>query len=277
MALVIGPHPALELAAVYTGPHPGYSELELGARLTGEPVRLVSCETVDLQVPADAELVIEGFIDPETAPYVHTSSHTDTHAPIVSNEPFFDVSAITLRRDPIYRHIQPTRFTDHHAICEFIVAPMLFNVLRGKQLNVHDVAVPLQSCINCGVIQMTPAAREEVREALYTGMTNPFFPRLTLAVDEDVDILDAKDLLYAMAIRVDPARDILTVDGVRSINLEPLGRPIPGVPLETMLRAGSRYGIDATRPPLCEPEQRAAFERLRPRGDGAVRLEDFLG
>lgn len=275
MALVIGCHPAYELAAAYTGPHPGFSELEVAAGLIGEAVPLVRCETVDLQVPANAEIVIEGFIEPESARYTHTSAHTDTHTPFVSQEPFFDVTAITMRAGPIYRHIQPTRFTDHHAICEFIIAPMLYNVLQAKGLNVHDVAVPLRSALNCGVIQMTAAIREEVVEALHTGMTNPFFPRLTVAVDADIDIHDTDDLLYALSIRVDPTSDIYTLDGVRSFNLEPQSTVIPGL-AGGLLRSGSRYGINATKPPLSEPDARVHFTRVTARGEGRVRLADFL-
>jgi len=275
MALVIGLHPAVELGAVYTGPHPGFSELHIAAGLIGEPLPVVACETVDLKVPANAEIVIEGFIDPAKKPYVHTSAHTDTHAPFVSEEPSFDVTAITMRRNPIYRHIQPTRFTDHHAICEFIIAPMIYNVLRAKGLPVHDVAVPLRSSLNCAVIQMTASVREEVIEALYTGMTNPFFPRLTIAVDRDVDIYNDSDLIYALAVRVDPSRDLLHIDPVRSFNLEPQSREIPGLP-GALLRSGGRYAIDATKPPLSEPERRVLFERLTARGEGKVRLEDFL-
>ena len=276
MALVIGCHPAYELAAAYTGPHPGCSELEMAAGLLGEAVPVVPCESVDLQIPAYAELVIEGLIDPETAPYLCTAAHTDTHAPFFSQEPFFDITAITMRSDPIYRHIQPTRFTDHHTICEFIIAPMLFNVLKAKGINVHDVAVPKHSALNCGILQITGGVREEVVEALYVGMTNPFFPRLTVAVDQDVDIYDASDLLYAMSIRVDPGRDVHVLEGVRSFNLEPQSHPIVGLPADALLRSGGRLGIDATRPPLSEPEKRVEFERLTPRGQDQVRLEDYL-
>ena len=160
---------------------------------------------------------------------------------------FIDVSAIRMRSDPVYRHIQPTRFTDHHSICEFITAPMLLNILRGKGLNVHDVAVPLHSALNCAVIQMTANAREEVREALLNGMALPFFPRLTIAVDEDVDIHDMNDVMYALSIRVDPATDIMTAEGIRSFNLEPISTPISGME-DAILRSGSRLGIDAYAP-----------------------------
>lgn len=275
MALVIRCHPIYELAAAYTGPHPGFGELQIAAAMLDETIPLVDCETVNLQVPANAEIVIEGLIDPDVQRYLTTAAHTDTHAPFFSEEPFFDITAITMRKNPIYRHIQATRFTDHHSICEFITAPMLMNVLRGKGLNVHDVAVPLHSALNCAVIQMTASAREEVREALLNGMALPFFPRLTIAVDEDVDIYDMNDVMYALSIRVDPGADIMTVDGIRSFNLEPIGLPIAGME-DTILRSGSRLGIDATKPPLSQPEERIKFERLTARGEGKIKLEDFL-
>ncbi len=275
LALVIGCHPAYELAAAYTGPHPGFGELQIAAAMLDETVPLINCETVDLQVPANAEIVIEGTISSERGRYVHTSAHTDTHSPFISQEPYFDISAITMRSDPIYRHIQPTRFTDHHAICEFITAPMLLNILRSKGLNVHNVAVPLHSALNCAVIQMTAQVKEEVREALLNGMALPYFPRLTIAVDEDINIYDMNDLIYALSIRVDPAVDIMTVENVRSFNLEPIGTPIKGME-DTILRSGSRLGIDATRPPLSQPEERVKFERLKARGEAKVRLKDFL-
>lgn len=275
IALVIGCHPLYELAAAYTGPHPGFSELQLAAGMLGENIALTRSESIDLEVPAFAEVVIEGLIDAKTEQYLTTAAHTDTHAPFFSQEPFIDVTALRMRSDPIYRHIQPTRFTDHHSICEFITAPMLLNILRGKGLNVKDVAVPLHSALNCAVIQMTANAREEVREALLNGMSMPFFPRLTIAVDEDVDIYDMNDVIYALSIRVDPSEDIMTVEGIRSFNLEPIAKPIPGME-DTILRKGSRLGIDATRPPLSQPEQRVQFERLKARGEGKVSLKDFM-
>ncbi len=275
VALVIGCHPLYELAAAYTGPHPGYSEIQLAAGMLGEPVALTRCETIDLEIPAFAEVVIEGHFDLETDRYIHTSAHTDTHTPFVSSEPFIDISAITMREDPIYRHIQPTRFTDHHALCEFIVAPMLLNILKGKGLNVHDVHVPLRSCINCAVVQITPATTEDAREALLTGMGLPFFPRITIVVDRDIDIYDMEDVLYAVSIRMDPATDIVTFDGTRSFNLEPIAKPIQGAE-DSILRTQTRCGIDATKPALSQPDKRIYFERLTPRGDHDVRLEDFL-
>lgn len=135
MALIIGCHPVYEMGGCYTGPHEGFSELNIiSALLGGAPVPIIKAETLDLQIPAMAEIVIEGFIDPETQPYLHASSHSDSYAPIISMEPFFDVTAITMRKNPIYRHIQPNRFTEHHSLAEFMSVPPLLMTLMGEDL-----------------------------------------------------------------------------------------------------------------------------------------------
>ncbi|MEH6581202.1 MAG: UbiD family decarboxylase, partial [Halioglobus sp.] len=170
MALVIGCHPAYEIGGAYTGPHPGFSELDLIAGIIGGPVPTIRAETLDMQVPALAEIVIEGFIDPNKAPYLHASSHSDSYAPILSEEPFFDITAITMRKNPIYRHIQPNRFTEHHSLAEFIVVPPLFGMLQAKGLPVIDIHMPLRSCGNCAIIQMTANNPLEVREVMLTSM-----------------------------------------------------------------------------------------------------------
>ena len=149
------------------------------------------------------------------------------------------------------------------------------NILKSKGFDVHDVAVPMHSCINCVLIQMTPRVVEEAREALLNAMNMPFFPRLAVVVDSDIDIYDSNDLLYALSIRVDPSKDIMTVDGVRSFNLEPVAVPIPGLE-DSLLRSGSRCGIDATKPPLSQPNKRVYFERLRASGEGKVLLKDYI-
>ena len=94
-------------------------------------------------------------------------------------------------------------------------------------------------------------------------------------MDEDVDIYDMNDVMYALSIRVDPATDIMTAEGIRSFNLEPISTPISGME-DAILRSGSRLGIDATRPPLSQPERRVQFERLRARGEGKVWLKDYV-
>ena len=86
-----------------------------------------------------------------------------------------------------------------------VMAPML-QMLRAKQLPVNDIHMPLQACGNCAFIQMTRNNKMEVREAMQTAMANPIAPRLAIIVDDDIDIYDVKDVLYAPKHRLEWAR-----------------------------------------------------------------------
>lgn len=273
MALVTGCHPAYEFGASYTGPHPGYNEFNLISQLLGAPVPLTKAETLDLEIPALGEIVIEGFIDPNKAPYLHVSSHSDSYAPIVSSEPFFDVGAITMREQPIYRHIQPNRFTEHHSLSEFIAAPPLLKSLLDRGLPVKDIHIPIHSCANCAIIQMTANNPFEVREAMQIAMAAPLLPRLSIIVDEDVNIYDMNDVLFALSIRTNGLDDTAGFSGVRSFP-EPMTTSIDSHHAVQVL-PNNRWAIDATRPSLAEPERRLESVRLRARGEGKFRLEDY--
>ncbi len=274
MALVIGCHPLYEMGAAYTGPHPGFSEFNVIASLLGSSLATIKAESFDLQVPALSEIVIEGYIDPEKAPYLHASSHSDSYAPIISMEPFFDVSTITMRKKPIYRHIQPNRFTEHHSLAEFIVVPPLLKMLRDKGLPVKDVHIPLHSCVNCAIIQMTANNPIEVREAMQTGMAMPLMPRLTIVVDEDIDIYNLNDVLFAVSIRTNGIFDVESFNNTRGYP-EPLTTLING-PDDIQMIGNNRWAIDATKPTLAEPAKRLENVRLKARGEGKVRMDDFL-
>ena len=275
MALVVGCHPAYEIGASYTGPHQGFSELNLIATLLGGPVPTITAETVDLQIPALAEIVIEGYIDPRKASYLHASSHSDSYAPIISLEPFLDVTAITMRKNPIYRHIQPNRFTEHHSLAEFITIPPLFSMLQAKGLPVKDIHMPLRSCGNCAIIQMTANNPVEVREVMQTAMANPMAPRLTIVVDEDVDIYNMDDVLFALSIRADGGNNVESFNGTRGLP-EPLTTLILGTD-DIRPLPNNRWAVDATKPSLAEPHRREEFVRLRARGEGEIFLKDFMG
>ena len=274
IAYAIGCHPRYEFGAVYAGPHEGFSEFNLISTLLGEPVPLIPAETVPLNVPAYAEIIIEGWIDPTREPYLHLSSHMDTHAPFFSMEPYVDITAITMRRDPIYRHIQPTRFTEHHTLSEFAAAPLLYKAFMDNGLDIHDVTIPIRSGLNCMVVQMTPKTSAEVQIVMEIGMKASILPRLTIVVDKDVDPYNIEDVLLAVATRVDSGKDLATfAEGagmMESLNTLVNSRD------DVQLLPNPRWAIDATKPALDEPERRLLFSRLQARGEKSVKLEDYL-
>lgn len=274
MALVIGCHPLYEMGASFTGPHDGISELNLIAALLGGPIPTTKAETLDLEIPALAEIVIEGFIDPAKAPYLHASSHSDSYAPIISLEPFFDVTAITMRKKPIYRHIQPNKWTEHHSLTEIIVGTGLLKAMKDADLPVKDIHIPLQSCGNCAIVQMTASTKDEVNKAMQVGINAPMMPRLTIIVDDDVNIYDMNDVLFALSVRTKGKAGLATLEGV-------MGMPEP---LTTLINSATdiqplpnnRWAVDATKPPLNEPNKRLEHVRLTPRGEPTTKLADFL-
>src|SRR5215831_18706059 len=117
MAFAIGLHPGYEILANCRGRHAGYDELEMGAGVLGETLELVKCETIDLEVPAQAEIVIEGVVPPGVRePEGPFGEFTGYSKGAEGPAPVFEVTAITRRRDAIYRHMQATIFTDHQPL-----------------------------------------------------------------------------------------------------------------------------------------------------------------
>jgi 2,5-furandicarboxylate decarboxylase 1 len=277
MAIVIGVHPAYEIAACHTGKL-DQDELDLAAVLLDEPVELVRCATIDMEVPAHAEIVIEGHALPgvreDEGPFGEVTNYTAGQG----KNPVFEVSAITMRRDAIYRHIQATRFTDHQALGALPVEAGMYNRIRETAggIDVHDVACPTWCSRYTVIVQMTPRFDGEARAALLAALSSPYlYPKVAVAVDEDVDIHDARDVMWAMATRVNPERDVHVIPGLRAHGLDLASPELlpPGSP--AWQRVGGKMLIDATKPATWRTEERALFARARPRGHGA-RLEDFL-
>src|SRR2546427_507932 len=145
MAFAIGLHPGYEILANYSGRHEGYDELEMGAGVLGETLELVKCETIDLEVPAQAEVVIEGIVPPGVRePEGPFGEFTGYSKGAEGPAPVFEVTAITRRREPIFRHMQATVFTDHQPLVSVPMEASLYRLLR--EIHVHpeglDVDIP---------------------------------------------------------------------------------------------------------------------------------------
>lgn len=281
MAIAIGTHPAWELAAAYNYVHEGWWELELYQAITGEPGELVRCETVDLAVPADASIVVEGFVHPtRTAQDGPSPGPTMLFTPYASQQPVFEVTAITMRESPIYRHHLMTPFTDHQELPRLWQEALLYERLRGMGVAVRDLTYPQGGGAMCLVLQVEPSMDGQVADALLVAMGTFLNNKLVIAVDPDVDIYDYRDVMYALATRVDPVRDVITVGNTRGWIFDPTARPSPGaMPNTSQTRfpsVGSRWGIDATKPAPYRAAERRDYERAWPLRWGEVRLEDFL-
>jgi 2,5-furandicarboxylate decarboxylase 1 len=276
MAIVIGHHPCFEIATNYSGPHETWNEHELAASLLDETVSLIKCEGSDILVPVDAEIVIECEIKPGVTtmegPFGEFHNY---YASAPALKPRLDIKTITMRNDAIYRHLNATPYTDHQPLAVLPSEARLFDQLRSKGIQIHDVFSPPWGGLFIMIIQMTAVIEEQVREALMMSLFSPalLFSKTVIAVDKDIDIYDAKEIMYALGTRVNPEKDIIQIHGTTSI---PYDLSLPEIPEAPPLRRGSKLAIDATKPPLARKKMRDRFERISPKGWGKVSLEDFL-
>ena len=192
--------------------------------------------------------------------------------------PVFEVTAITTRPDPIYRHIQATRFTDHQVLGALPVEAGMYNRIRETAggIDVHDVACPAWCSRYAVIVQLTARFDGEARAALLAALSSPYlYPKMAIAVDDDVDIHDARDVMWAVATRVNPETDVHVIPGMRAHGLDLASPELlpPGSP--AWQRVGGKMLIDATKPATWRTKDRALFGRARPKGWG-VRLQDFL-
>ena len=277
MACVIGTHPAYEIMASYSVPShlAEFGELEMVGNLIGETVEMVPCQTVPLDVPAHAEAVIEGWVRPGIR---HDDGPGPSQAlyylPGASQQPVLEVSAIAHRDRPILRQHNTLMFSDHQPLLSLPHEALLYTRLRAEGHDVREVFyVPWGGTLAC-VVQIVPQSDGEVRNVLMRTLGQRWpNAKLAIAIDADVDIGSAEDLVWSVSTRVDPGRDVFIVPEAKGHPIDPTARPAAGGTRDVVT---GKWGIDATRPPLSRPEARAVFERTLAPHRNEIRLEDFL-
>jgi 2,5-furandicarboxylate decarboxylase 1 len=278
VAIVIGVHPAIWLSAGYTT-GPGVDELSLAGGLLGESVRTVKCETSDIEVPADAEIVLEGELLPgnHLEPEGPFGEVTGTY-PDPGQAHVFRLKAITRRRDAIYYALHcgfpptDTQSTTGLGI-ELATMEHLRNVDGG--LDLLDVRLLTVSGLMTLVIKIRPRVEGQAKTALMAALAGPYQqPKMAIAVDDDIDASDLRQLIWSIATRVRADRDVIMMPNVRVWGLDNSSPIVPGV--EAFQRLGTKWMIDATKPAVTLPRERARFDKALPPNFNAVDLKDFL-
>jgi 2,5-furandicarboxylate decarboxylase 1 len=280
MAAVIGHHPILDLATNSSVPY-GVDEFQVAGSLLLEPLEMVRCETVDLMVPAHAEIVIEGVIPPgireDEGPFGEFQCYYLTRT---RKCPIFEVKAITMRHDALYRHIQATPSTvEHQALVAVPMEAHLWQRIKDVDgyIDLKDVHVPPWGACFVVLVKFTPRLEEQAKSVLMAALSSSYaHPKIAIALDDDIDLTDPRDVFWAVATRVDPARDLLQIPHARMHSLDPSGKLVtaPGAGHQ---RVGGKLGIDATKPPTCRPKDRYDWERVLPMGHGNISLQEVLG
>lgn len=278
VAVVIGVNPAIWFAAGFTTSF-GLDELQLAGALLGEGVRTVRCETSDIDVPAEAEIVLEG----ELVPHGHLEPEgpfgevTGTY-PDPGEAHVFRLKAITRRRDAIYYALHcgfPVTDTQSTTCLGIEIATMEHLKKVDGGMDLLDVRCLTASGLMMLVIKMRPKVEGQAKVALMAALSGPYQqPKMAIAVDDDIDAADLRQIIWSMTTRVHAERDVILFPNVKVFGLDNVSPVVPGV--ESFQRVGTKWMIDATKPPVTAPGQRKRFDRAMPPNYDGVDLKDFL-
>ena len=239
-AAVIGADPGTILAAVTPVPDT-LSEYQFAGLLRGAKVELVDCKTIPLKVPAEAEIVIEGHVSAtETGPEGPYGDHTGYYNSV---EPFpvFRISAITMRKSPIYLSTFTGRPPDEPSILGQALNEVFVPLFQQQFPEVVDFWLPPEACsYRLAVVSIDkayPGHAKRIMMGVWSYLRQFTYTKMVVVVDKDIDARDWKDVIWAISTNVDPARDIVMVEGT-PIDYLDFASPESGL--------GSKMGIDAT-------------------------------
>jgi 2,5-furandicarboxylate decarboxylase 1 len=276
VAIFIGHHPLVYFAASTTAPY-GVDEFGVAGGYLGEPLHLVRCETVDLEVPADAEVVLEGHVPPhyreQEGPF---SEFQDYYVTGAGDNPVVEYTALTRREDAIFKALQNGSEMEGCVFHKVPMSAMVYRRLRdvGGQANIHNVVI--LPGIFALVVQMTQRYYGEAKNVLMAALSGEYqHPKIAIAVDRDVDVFNPSEVLWAITTRCDPSRDVVVIPGTHNHAMDASLPELGAAGTRLWQRLGGKLIVDATIPPPNDPEARAVFERIRPIGAGAVRLRDY--
>jgi 2,5-furandicarboxylate decarboxylase 1 len=239
VALCIGLHPAFALGAL-SYPSADVSKLAVVGGLLGEPVELIPCLTIDVSVPASADIVIEGEIlagvREDEGPFGEFTGYFSDR----STQNVFEVSAIAIRDGAWYQSIAGGRAADHVSSLGLAREAAIINNLRRVIPNVVNVSVPNSGCSSfLAFVSIKQTRAGEAKHAIAATLGTDHYLKGVVIVDDDVDVTDERDVFWAIATRCRFDSDVQTI-------AESLGTVLD--PSATDAGLTSKIGIDATRP-----------------------------
>lgn len=239
-AVVLGADPGTILAAVTPVPDT-LSEYEFAGLLRGKKVELVECKTVPLKVPAQAEIVLEGHVSlteyGDEGPYGDHTGYYNSVEPF----PVFTVSAITMRRDPIYLSTFTGRPPDEPSVLGEALNEVFIPLLQQQFPEIVDFWLPPEGCsYRIAVVSMKKAYAghaKRVMMGVWSFLRQFLYTKFVIVVDDDIDARDWKDVMWAVSTRMDPVRDTVLIENT-PIDYLDFASPESGL--------GGKMGLDAT-------------------------------
>lgn len=239
-AVVLGADPGTILAAVTPVPDT-LSEYQFAGLLRGKKVELVDCKTIPLKVPAQAEIILEGHVlldeFADEGPYGdHTGYYNN-----VEKFPVFKISAITMRRTPIYLSTFTGRPPDEPSVLGEALNEVFIPLLIQQFPEIVDFWLPPEGCsYRIAVVSMKkayPGHAKRVMMGVWSFLRQFMYTKWVIVVDDDINARDWKDVMWAVSTRMDPARDLTIIEGT-PIDYLDFASPESGL--------GGKVGLDAT-------------------------------
>jgi 4-hydroxy-3-polyprenylbenzoate decarboxylase len=239
-AVVLGADPGTILAAVTPVPDT-LSEYQFAGLLRGAKAELVDCKTVPLKVPAEAEIILEGHVlldeYGEEGPYGDHTGYYNSVEPF----PVFKVSAITMRRDPIYLTTFTGRPPDEPSVLGEALNEVFIPLFQQQFPEITDFWLPPEGCsYRIAVVSMKKAYAGHAKRVMlgvWSYLRQFMYTKWVIVVDDDINARDWKDVMWAISTRMDPARDITLIENT-PIDYLDFASPVSGL--------GSKIGLDAT-------------------------------
>ena len=238
-AIALGVHPLVSMGSL-AYPPPDVGKFEVVGGLFGAPLEVAPCATIDLQVPAAAEIVIEGEIlpgvrEPE-GPFGEFTGYYSRR----STEHVFVASAIAMRERPWFQSIGSGRAGDHITTLGLVREAEIHNAVSRVIPNVTGVHVPLSGTSSfTAYVAIKQGRPGEAKHVIPIVLGVDHYLKLVVVVDDDIDVFDEADVLWAIATRMQADRDLVTIAGSLGALLDPSADD-HGVT--------AKLGIDATRP-----------------------------
>ena len=268
VAVALGADPATILGAVTPVPD-SLSEYGFAGLLRGDKTEVVKCKGNDLQVPASAEFVLEGVIHPgemaDEGPYGdHTGYYNE-----VEKFPVFTIERITHRKNPIYHSTYTGRPPDEPAILGVALNEVFVPILQKQFPEITDFYLPPEGCsYRMAVVSMKkqyPGHAKRVMMGVWSFLRQFMYTKFVIVVDEDVNVREWEDIIWAMTTRMDPSRDTTIIENT-PIDYLDFASPVSGL--------GSKMGFDATNK-LPGETQREWGEPISMSEDVKQRIDDL--
>jgi 4-hydroxy-3-polyprenylbenzoate decarboxylase len=240
VAVALGADPATILGAVTPVPD-SLSEYAFAGLLRGSRTELVDCKTVDLQAPASAEIILEGYLYPDdTAPEGPFGDHTGYYNEVESF-PVLTIECITQREKPIYHSTYTGRPPDEPAVLGVALNEVFIPILQKQFPEIIDFYLPPEGCsYRLAVISIKkqyPGHAKRVMFGTWSFLRQFMYTKFVIVTDDDIDVRNWKDVIWAMTTRMDPGRDTTILENT-PIDYLDFASPVSGL--------GSKIGFDAT-------------------------------